>query len=85
MQLSNTNYTNWKAIVLRLIADSAVVSIFYRMDTSISKVAESWAILSASNMSVYGTFGNQGPTQATFQGDFTNEVEITTPIGITES
>lgn len=85
MQLANNNYDNFEAIVDRLVTDSAVVSMFYRVDTSISKVAEAWAVISASDMLIYADFGNQGPTEATFTADFPNAVEVTTSIGVTES
>lgn len=85
MRLANNDYDNFEAIVDRLITDSAVVSMFYRMDTSISKVAEAWAVISASDMLVYGDFGNQGPSEATFITDFATAVEVTTSIGVTES
>lgn len=85
MRLANNSYDNFEAIVDRLAADSAVVSMFYRVDTSISKVAEAWGVISASDMVVYGSFGSEGPSEATFLADFASAVEVTTTVGISES
>lgn len=83
MQITNNNYTNWKAIVLSFLASSSD-DVFYRVDTSIGKVVEAWAVLGTAFL-CYGTFENQGPATATFTADWTGAKSITTPIGVTES
>lgn len=83
MQIANNNYTNWKAIVLSFLATNSD-DIFYRVDTSIGKVVEAWAVLGTAFV-CYGAFENQGPVTATFTTDWTAAKSITTTIGITES
>lgn len=84
MQLQNNNYDNFEAIV-DLLDATATIAVIYRVDLSINKVAEAWAIINNTNLSVYGYFGNQGPTQATLVADFPLAVEVTTTVTITES
>jgi hypothetical protein len=85
VQLANSNYTNWKTIVGKL-ATAATAIVFYRVDTSINKVAEAWAVISPSApFIVYGNFGNQGPSSATIVVDFAAAVAITTSIGVSET
>lgn len=86
MKLSQANYTNWQAVVDKFQATAANVIAFYRVDTSISKVAEAWAMFNSGYpQCVYGDFGNQGPSTATFTGKYTGAVAVTTPIGVSES
>ncbi len=88
MVLSQSIYSNWRDMVSNLLADplpTAAGNIFYRVDTSISKVAEAWAVIDPSSpLLVYGSFGNQGPSSATFTTDFTTAVAVTTSISVTE-
>lgn len=83
MQIANNNYTDWKAITLSFLASNAD-EVFYRVDTSIGKVAEAWAVLGTAFI-CYGKFENQGPTTATFTTDWTAAKVVTSSIGISES
>jgi len=85
MKLSNGNYANWSAIVNKLEPTPGSLVVFYRVDTSIGKVAEVWAVFDTGPNLVYGEFGNQGPLTATFTGVYTGAVAVTTTIGVTES
>lgn len=85
MKLSNGTYANWSAVVDKLQPTAANVVVFYRADTSITKVAEVWALFTTIPTMVYGDFGNQGPTPAAFIAKYTGAVAITTALGITES
>lgn len=83
MQIANNNYTDWKAITLSFLASNAD-EVFYRVDTSIGKVAEAWAVL-GTGFVCYGKFENQGPATATFTTDWTAAKAVTSSIGVTES
>lgn len=85
MQLANSDYANWKAIVTQLVTP-ATADVIYRVDLAINKVAEAWAVISpAAPMLVYGNFNNSGPSQATLVADFAAAVGITTSINVTET
>lgn len=85
MQLASSTYADWKAVVSGIVT-AATADVFYRVDTSIAKVVEAWAVISPSApFVVYGVFGNQGPTAAAIVIDFAAAVAVTTSIGVSES
>lgn len=88
MKLSTGVYTDWTAIVNKLSGTPPVpasVVAFYRVDTSVGRVVEVWALFDAWPLMVYGLFNNNGPLTAAFTAVYTGAVQVTTSIGETES